>query len=132
LIYSTFSIFYAVLKTSKKFYLPLGGYMKATKKLLGARIKELRKKKGLSQEQLSEQIEIDSKHLSRIEVGKSYPSIQTLEKIANVLNVEIKDLFEFMHHMREKELIDSLNKLIKESNVENLRLIFKIVNAIER
>ena len=106
--------------------------MKATKKLLGARIKELRKKKGLSQEQLSEQIEIDSKHLSRIEVGKSYPSIQTLEKIANVLNVEIKDLFEFMHHMREKELIDSLNKLIKESNVENLRLIFKIVNAIER
>ena len=36
------------------------------KKLLGKRIKELRKNKGITQEALSEKAGIDSKHLSRI------------------------------------------------------------------
>ena len=45
--------------------------MKDSKVLLGGRIKELRKIRGFSQEQLSEMVGVDSKHLSRIEVGRS-------------------------------------------------------------
>ncbi len=104
--------------------------MKTTKELLGARIKELRKAKGLSQDELSEKINIDPKHLSRIEVGKSYPSLDTLEKTANALNVEIKELFEFMHLSRGKELTDSISKLLKEADEDNLRLILKIIRAV--
>jgi transcriptional regulator with XRE-family HTH domain len=106
--------------------------MKTTKELLGARIKELRKAKGLSQEELSEKVGIDSKHLSRIEVGKSYPSIDTLERIANALNVEIKDLFEFMHQVRSKELTDNVSKLLKEADEDKARLILKIIRAVVR
>lgn len=101
-----------------------------TKELLGTRIKELRKNRKLSQDQLSEKVGMDPKHLSRIEVGKSYPSIKTLEKIAQELDVEIKDLFEYMHHMKKKELIETLQKLISEADEENLRLIFRVVKAI--
>lgn len=39
-----------------------GGFMKTTKQLLGARIKELRKARRLSQDQLSEKVDIDPKH----------------------------------------------------------------------
>lgn len=106
--------------------------MKTTKELLGARIKELRKARRLSQDQLSEKINIDPKHLSRIEVGKSYPSLDTLEKIAKALNVEIKDLFEFMHHTGSKELSENISRLLKESDEEKLRLILKITRAIVR
>jgi len=106
--------------------------MKTTKELLGARIKELRKAKGLSQEKLSEKVGIDSKHLSRIEVGKSYPSLDTLEKIANALHVEIKDLFEFIHLSPSKELPDSISKLLKEADEDKLRLILKIIRAVVR
>ncbi|MBU4258399.1 MAG: helix-turn-helix domain-containing protein [Desulfobacteraceae bacterium] len=106
--------------------------MKTTKELLGARIKELRKAKGLSQEKLSEKVGIDSKHLSRIEVGKSYPSLDTLEKIANALHVEIKDLFEFIHLSPSKELTDSISKLLKEADEDKLRLILKIIRAVVR
>ncbi len=106
--------------------------MKKTKELLGARIKELRRTKKLSQFQLSEKIGIDPKHLSRIEVGKSYPSLDTLEKIAKVLNVETKDLFEFMHHTRSKELTGNIIKLLKEADEDKLKLIFKIARAIVR
>lgn len=106
--------------------------MKTTKELLGARIKELRKARGLSQDQLSEKVNIDPKHLSRIEVGKSYPSLNTLEKIAKALNVEIKDLFEYMHEVKGKELTENITRLLKESDEEKLRLILKITRAIVR
>ena len=41
------------------------------KKLVGKRIREYRKMRGMSQETLSEIIEIDSKHLSNIELGQT-------------------------------------------------------------
>jgi len=104
--------------------------MNTTKQLLGARIKELRKARRLTQEQLSEKINIDPKHLSRIEVGKSYPSLDTLERIARELGVEIKELFEFMHHVGGKELKDGIKRLLKEADEVKLRLILKIIKTI--
>ncbi len=55
--------------------------MKTLKELLGSRIKEIRKLKRLSQEQLSERVGIDPKHLSRIEVGRGFPSLDTLDNL---------------------------------------------------
>jgi hypothetical protein len=55
-----------------------------------------------------------------------------LEKIAIALNVEIKDLFEFMHLSRSKELTDNVSKLLKEADEDNLRLILKIIRAVVR
>ena len=110
-----------------------GGFMKATtKKMLGARIKDLRKAGGLSQEQLAEKINIDSKHLSRIEVGNSYPSIDTVENIAKALNVEIKDLFEFPHEENTAELKRSIIKILGTVDESKLRLILKVLKAIAR
>jgi transcriptional regulator with XRE-family HTH domain len=106
--------------------------MKTTKELLGARIKELRKAKGLSQSQLSESIGIDPKHLSRIEVGNSYPSLDGLERMAKVLGVEIKDFFEFGHLEKKKEVEKRISKLLKETNENSLRLIFKVIRSIVR
>ena len=106
--------------------------MKSTKQLLGGRIKELRKARALSQDALSERIGIDPKHVSRIEVGKSYPSLDTLEKIAVALNVEIKDIFEFMHQASDAKLLEDIRKMLKGASSEDLRIIFKIVRAIVR
>jgi transcriptional regulator with XRE-family HTH domain len=107
--------------------------MKTTKELLGSRIKELRKLRGLSQERLSEKVGIDPKHLSRIEVGRGFPSLDTLERLANVLNVELKDFFEFAHEAKSpKELKEALSSLIKEADEEKLRLLVKVIRAVIR
>ena len=107
--------------------------MRTTKQLLGARIKEIRRERGLSQEELSEQVGIDAKHLSRIEVGGSYPSLDTLEKIGKILNVELKDFFEFSHLLEDrKEMKDALNSLMKEATEERLKLAIKVLRAIVR
>lgn len=103
--------------------------MKNTKELLGLRIRELRKGKGLSQEQLSEKIGIDSKHLSRIELGKSFPYMETLEGIAKALEVEMKELFEF-NHMAKPIDLKGIEKLLEGASDDKLQLIYKIIGAI--
>lgn len=104
--------------------------MKNTKQMLGSRIRELRKGKGLSQDQLSEQIGVDPKHLSRIEIGKSFPYMETLESIVKALEVELKDLFDFAHLEDGPIEIEQIAKLLEGQSQDKLRLIYKIVKAL--
>lgn len=106
--------------------------MNTTKELLGTRIKELRKQRGISQDQLAERIDIDPKHVSRIEVGRSYPSLDTLDKIAMALNVELKDFFEFIHGRNEEELRGEIGEMLKNISKDKLEIIYKVVRAIAR
>ncbi len=86
--------------------------MKDIKKLLGKRIKELRKERALSQEGLAEIIGIEPNNLSRIENGRNYPTPENLYKIAAALGVDIYKLYLFDHHKNysniKKEIITSL------------------------
>lgn len=87
-----------------------------TKELLGLKIKELRKQKKLTQEQLAEKLNLDAGYISKLEVGRNFPTIGTLEKIANVLNVELYELFQFSvgkdldFKSEITNIYDSLNK----------------------
>lgn len=102
-------------------------------KLFGIRIKELRMSKKMSQDQLAEKAGISSKYLSRIEMGQHFPSIGIITKLANALNVELRDFFEFAHEAKNlRELKKNLNNLIDEANEEKLKLAVKILRAIVR
>lgn len=56
-------------------------------------IKQLREEKNMTQAKLAEIINIRQESLSRIELGRINPSIATLEKISDVLEVPISRLF---------------------------------------
>lgn len=56
----------------------------------GALIREARKSKGLTQKELAALLGIDETRVSKYESGKQNPTIETLEKIANALNVTIE------------------------------------------
>ncbi len=68
--------------------------MDTVTKKLGMKIKNYRKAKGLTQEDLAFQSKIDYSYLNEIEAGKRNPSVKRVAKIATVLGVKIKDLFE--------------------------------------
>lgn len=74
------------------------------KKLLGQRIKELRTKKGLTQEQLTERLNVGQRTLSKIERGNAFVSAETLAKLLTALEVGIDELFNF-GYLQEKEAI---------------------------
>ena len=106
--------------------------MKTTKQLLGSRIKELRKIKELSQEELSVQVDVDPKYISFIECGRSSPSLETMENIARALGVEIKDLFEFAHLQAGGVKVEEIELLLAGADEEKKRMIMKIVRAVVR
>lgn len=64
------------------------------KERLGKRIRELRKKTGLSQEKFALTIGMDRTYLASVEAGKRNIAIVNLEKIANGLGVTLAELFE--------------------------------------
>ncbi len=105
--------------------------MKTTKELLGARIRELRKARGLSQERLSEMIEVEPRHMSRIERGWSYPSLDRLERIAVALEVPLKTFFEFGHLEEKGERLADLAGMVQEMGEDYQKLVYRIVKAIE-
>lgn len=63
-------------------------------KLVGKRIKDIRESKGLSQVELvgKMQGEIDPTNISRIEAGRTNPTLFTLFRLAEALEVEITEL----------------------------------------
>lgn len=102
-------------------------------KLFGMRIKDLRMVRKLSQEQLAKRADISSKYMSRIEMGQHYPSFDILKKLANALNVDLKDFFEFTHVGKNiKELRRIISELLKDADEERLRLVVKILRGVLR
>jgi transcriptional regulator with XRE-family HTH domain len=105
--------------------------MKSTRELLGARIKELRKACKLSQEELAEMIGVEPQHLSRIESGRSYPSIDRLERISMALHVPLKDFFEYMHLEDASERSENIGVITKDLSEERQRFAFRMIKALQ-
>jgi transcriptional regulator with XRE-family HTH domain len=98
-------------------------------KKFGARIKELRKRREMTQEQLSEKIDIGVRSLGKIETGKSFPSVETLEKLVLALNTTNPELFNFEHLQNNQDLKKEIDKLL-EQNPDKIQIIYKIIKAV--
>ena len=98
--------------------------------LFGRRLKELRKQRKLTQEQLAELVDLDPKQICRIENGGCFTTFDTLEKIARIFNVTIYDLFYSGHKKPKDALIKEMNEVFQKASDENIELIYKIVMAV--
>ncbi len=99
-------------------------------KLFGHRIKELRKSKKLTQEQLSEILGLYQKQIGNIETGTCFTTMPNLEKLAKIFDVDIKELFDFEHHKNNNELIAEIINMLKCCSDEQLRLIYRLVCSV--
>jgi transcriptional regulator with XRE-family HTH domain len=63
-----------------------------TQAVLAKNVRELREAKGLSQEMLALESEVDRTYVSQIERGACNPSLRVLHQIASVLKVPMADL----------------------------------------
>ena len=62
-------------------------------KRFGKRLAEIRREKGLTQEQLAELVDVHRTYIGFIEQGKRNPSIGNINKISKVLKVRLSELF---------------------------------------
>lgn len=96
-------------------------------KLIGYKIKEIRKKKKISQEKLAEMISMNHRSIIRLENVHNTPTLETLEKIAQALNVNITDFFEVDSIDSREELIKEINSIIEKLNDNELKTFYKTI-----
>ena len=104
----------------------------SVKKSFGEKIKRLRKKRNLTQEELAEMINIAPRNLSKIEVGANFVTAETLEKLLAALNVTTEELFANDHIKDNKELLSEIyNQLDSIKNDSSkLETVYKMVGFI--
>ena len=90
----------------------------------GLRVKEIRKRKGLTQEKLAEMISIGVRSLVKIETGNSFPSCDTLEKLIKALDTSNIEIFDFEHLQPDNELRELIIDMM-DSNPNKIIDIYK-------
>lgn len=102
------------------------------KKLLGLRIKQLRKNKGFTQFSLGEIIGIDQRQVAYIEGGNCFPSLRTLKRLSDIFNCGIKDLFDYEHLIEDKlSLKNDIIEKISDTDEKHLKIYSQILNVIK-
>lgn len=82
-------------------------------KNIGSFMKELRKQKGLTQEQLAKKFNVSDRTVSRWENGNNMPDLSILVELADYYDVDIRELIdgERKSEKMESELKDTLQKV---------------------
>lgn len=100
-------------------------------KLLGRRIKDLRKRNGMTQSVLAEIIGMETTNLCKLENGAQIPKEENIEKLAKALQVDVKDLFDFGYLKTTDSLQKELFNIIEKSERKELELLYKLIMAVK-
>jgi len=104
--------------------------MDSCKKMLGKRIKELRKSRGLTQEKLSELIGLEPNHISKIEAGIHFPQPEKLDTLAQIFEIPVKELFNYEHKTSRQVLMLKINKWLEDASNAEIEFIHKTISNI--
>jgi len=101
------------------------------RKLVGRRIRSLRKARGLSQEQLAELAGTSPKYLSRIETGRENPTLDLFLRLAQGLKVDLYEIFQFEHEGdTPRRLRKKLESLVAAAKDEDLARLTRVLEAL--
>ena len=104
--------------------------------MLGEKIKAFRKSKGFTQEELAIRLNIVRQTVSKWEKGISVPDAENLQKLADVLDVDVKQLLgvdvDVDIEKSNKELVEQLARINEQLIIKNRRAkrIWKIVGIV--
>ena len=97
---------------------------------IGKRIQRFRKKKGLTQEQLAEMINMSPNHLSAIERGVYGVKLDTLVQIINSIDCTADDLFADVIKCGYKAKASRLSDEIENLPTDEQNKIFDVVETM--
>ena len=105
-----------------------------SKKIIGLIVKNQREKLSLTQEELSEKINIDQSNLSNIENGKNFPSFTTLCSLIENLNIEPNEFLGFLKFKsNNKDIIDiEISERLKAISISIKLHILEIIKETNK
>ncbi|CAN7201612.1 helix-turn-helix transcriptional regulator [Paenibacillus sp. LjRoot153] len=101
--------------------------------IVGKKVRFYRKAAKLSQEELGALLNIDQSYLGKIERGEINITLETIQKISEVLNIYPHQLFEVVEEKTNKEKSEILNKidlLLVNLKIDELKTIYRIIKDI--
>lgn len=107
--------------------------MSNLQRAMGYRVRSLRKACGLSQEQLGERAKLHNTYIGAIERGERNPSLKSIEKIAQALNLKVGDLLKFIDNEktpREENMKAEIFALLEGREAKTIHLILNLINCV--
>lgn len=99
--------------------------------LFGSRLRSLREAASVSRERAAESAEINPNYLGEIERGEKWPSIQVIQRLADVLRVSPSIFFEFEAQEKEQSVLrNKVNDLLAKRSTEELQLATRVLRAL--
>jgi len=104
------------------------------KKVIGARIRSLRKTLGLTQEELAERASLANETISRVERGIQGATLDNYLALAEALDVNLKELFDIGDKNLEKIIsqkrIREIVSILQDRKKADIELVFQIVKMV--
>lgn len=104
--------------------------MKVNYDLIGARIKEHRQRRNLTQEMLAELIEMSPGYISLIETGKKKASLETLLAICRVLSITLNELLTGNQIPLDTDYNLEIAELMSGCNEHERRIAYEIMKTV--
>lgn len=98
---------------------------------LGRRIREERQKLNLTQEKLSEAINVSTTYIGQIERGERCPTLDTLIRISNSLGVSIDYLLQESVTPSSTNLMNLWLQLTRDLSDNDMKMIIELINVIK-
>ena len=98
-------------------------------KAIGRRIKAARERKGLTQEELAEEVDLSPMHVSVIERGVKLPKLETLINIANALDVSADVLLQDVVNNQTKLCASEASELFLRLRREDQRRALAVLRS---
>lgn len=99
-------------------------------KIIGRRIQEIRKQKGLTQEQLAERVNISPHYLSALERGVYNIKLDLLVDILNILNCSADEVFQDVVDSSSKIKASQLSEKLKGLPLREQRKILEVIEIM--
>lgn len=100
-------------------------------KLIGKRIKEIRKINNLTQEELAERADLSKVFIAYIEIGKRKPSLESIVKISQALNSSIDNILIGNTTPNDSDYQLDLSLLLVDCNNYEKRIIIDTIKPLK-
>ncbi|MUT64925.1 helix-turn-helix domain-containing protein [Paenibacillus sp. NEAU-GSW1] len=99
-------------------------------KKVGERVRQLRKEKNLTQEELAERSSLHTNYVGQVERGEKNLTLETLEKIVAGLDVSLEELFRFLGPMERRDAFGEIVHLLSERSQEDHAMILRVLETV--
>ena len=101
-----------------------------TREQFGCRLRELRKARGMTQQEVGEAADVEMKHISNIELGRGNPTLLMSSRLAEALGVSLLDLMDLEPEATPvAELRKQLDAMLDEADESRVRLLVRIARV---